>query len=337
MEDFLEKELLYKEDIRRLRSELKTALLEKGRLQQKYDLALQLPSQEVVLPSFLSEYNKTSLQHSIPVLFFSDWHWGEIVDPEEIGYSNKYNLDIARERSEYCLRSFLHFYKDVLKVKSRGMVLILGGDMVSGEIHDEITETNEVHTLESTVDCAGQICGIINELMKYFEEIIIFGVSGNHGRFHPRMRHKKRNSSNFDYMVYSICQMKFQNHSNVQFCLPKSADCSFEIHGLRFLLTHGDLLGGSMTDPIIGAQSALSRGDQKLRKRQESLGDPYDVLVCGHWHQYSSHPRRIINGSLKGYDEFAYQHSFYPEKPIQATWLVEPELGITVNYPIICE
>ena len=129
---------------------------------------------------------------------------------------------------------------------------------------------------------------------------------------------------------------EFKEDPSVRFCIPKSADCFFEIFDKRIMLTHGDLLGGAMTDPIIGALGGISRGDQKLRKRQESLGKPYDILICGHWHQYSLHPRRIINGSLKGYDEFAYQHSFFPETPIQPSWLMQEDIGITVAYPINC-
>lgn len=337
MQDFTEKELLYKEEIRQLRSDLKSSLLEKAKLQQQYELSLQLPSLSITTPPFLLDSSKDTLTDPVPILFLSDWHWGEVVNSAEINYSNHYNLAVAHERAEYCFQEFLHFYKRILRISSKGMVLLLGGDMVSGEIHEELSETNEIHTLEAVTDCAGVITEGIRLLQQCFEEIVVFGVSGNHGRFYQHKRHKKRNSSNFDAMIYSVCQMQFKDDPRVRFCLPKTADCYFEIYENRYMLTHGDLLGGSMSDPIIGALGAISRGDQKLRKRQESLGVPYDVLVCGHWHQYSLHPRRIINGSLKGYDEFAYQHSFYPERPIQATWLVEEGMGITVTHPIFCD
>jgi hypothetical protein len=42
----------------------------------------------------------------------------------------------------------------------------------------------------------------------------------------------------------------------------------------------------------------------------------------------------IINGSLKGYDEYAHAHNFQYEPPQQAMWLTHPDHGITFNMPV---
>jgi hypothetical protein len=56
----------------------------------------------------------------------------------------------------------------------------------------------------------------------------------------------------------------------------------------------------------------------------------------GHWHQYLSTPSLIINGSLKGYDEYAKISNFGFEPPQQALAIVTPERGITFQAPVFC-
>lgn len=46
---------------------------------------------------------------------------------------------------------------------------------------------------------------------------------------------------------------------------------------------------------------------------------------------------RIVNGSLKGYDEYAYAGNFGFEEPKQALWLTHPERGITFQMPVFVE
>jgi hypothetical protein len=60
-------------------------------------------------------------------------------------------------------------------------------------------------------------------------------------------------------------------------------------------------------------------------------------MMCGHWHQYIHLSRLIVNGSLKGYDEYAYQNNFGFEEPQQALFVVHPRHGITYRMPVNCE
>ena len=80
--------------------------------------------------------------------------------------------------------------------------------------------------------------------------------------------------------------------------------------------------------------SPLFIGDARKRKRQMAVWCPYDYMVMGHWHTYLKARGVIVNGSLKGYDEYAYQSNFDFEVPTQAAWLNHPEHGITCRWPI---
>ena len=57
-------------------------------------------------------------------------------------------------------------------------------------------------------------------------------------------------------------------------------------------------------------------------------------MLLGHWHQLIQLERLIVNGSLKGYDEYAYSNNFGFEPPRQALWLTNHDHGITFSIPI---
>ena len=128
---------------------------------------------------------------------------------------------------------------------------------------------------------------------------------------------------------------EFANDKRVTVLVSDGTDVNYSIYGHKYLLTHGDQFSGG--DSIIGAIGPVTRGDSKKRNRESQIGRPYDTLICGHFHQLVIMKKIIINGSLKGYDEYAYAHNFPFEQPQQAMWLTHPEHGITFNMPIFTE
>lgn len=85
---------------------------------------------------------------------------------------------------------------------------------------------------------------------------------------------------------------------------------------------------------MIGALGPIIRGDHKKRSRNAQIGLAYDTMIMGHWHQYIHHGRVIVNGSLKGYDEYASQNNFGFEAPQLALWLTHPRYRITYRMPV---
>jgi hypothetical protein len=57
----------------------------------------------------------------------------------------------------------------------------------------------------------------------------------------------------------------------------------------------------------------------------------------GHWHQDIRLRKLIVNGSLKGYDEYAFANNFPFEPPSQALWMTHPQHGITFSMPVLAE
>lgn len=85
---------------------------------------------------------------------------------------------------------------------------------------------------------------------------------------------------------------------------------------------------------MIGALGPIIRGDHKKRSRNAQIGMSYDTLVIGHWHQLIQTQRLIVNGSLVGYNEHAFNENFGFEAPRQALWITHPGRGITFHMPV---
>lgn len=272
----------------------------------------------------------------VPLLFLSDFHWGEVVHPSQINGVNKFNLAIAHERLNYTIEKAIHLLTILDKGRDYpGIVAVLGGDMISGNIHDELTATNELNTMPTVLDLYGHLIGAIERLAGTFGSVFLPCVSGNHGRDTRKIWGKDRHHTSFDWLLYRFLAKHFQGDKRVSFFVPDSSDALFRIFGTRFLLTHGDQFRGG--DSIIGALGPLTRGNQKKQARNQAIGAEYDVMICGHWHQYIHNARLIVNGSLKGYDEYAYQNNFGFEIPQQALFIVHPRHGITYRMPVGCE
>lgn len=272
----------------------------------------------------------------VPTLFLSDLHWGEVVRPAQIGGVNRFNLAIARERLFFTVQTAIKLLTIVDgERRYPGIVLPLGGDMVSGNIHEELAATNELNTMPTVLDLYDNLVAAIRLLADTFGAVFVPCVGGNHGRDTKKTWAKDRNHTSFDWLLYQFLAKHFAADKRVTFYIPEGSDAFYRVHHTRYLLTHGDQFKAG--DSIIGPIGPLMRGNQKKQARNQAVEAEYDVLLAGHWHQYIHLSRLIVNGSLKGYDEYAYQGNFGFELPTQALWITHPDHGITFRMPVYCE
>lgn len=272
----------------------------------------------------------------IPTLFLSDLHWGEVVKPGQIHGKNAYSVAVAKRRLQQVVSRAIHLCFDyTVNPDYPGIVVALGGDLVSGDIHEELVETNELTSAQTLIDIVGALAWALDMLAARFGRVWVVAVTGNHGRLTHKIRAKNRAFTNFDWVIAQLLQRQFAKDSRFSWLIPDGPDAWFRIYNHRYLLTHGDQFRGG--DGIIGALGPILRGDTKKRARNSNLDLGYDTMLLGHWHQYITLRRVIVNGSMKGYDEYAAQNNFPYEPPIQALWFTHPTLGIIAHWPIFCD
>ena len=287
-------------------------------------------------PQWLLAPSKRPSSPGVPTLMLSDLHWGEVVQASQINNVNRYNLKIAHERMQTIVSTALDLLRIISpKMDYPGIVLPLGGDMISGNIHDELTATNELNTMPTVLDLYGVLIGVISTLADEVGRVFLPCVSGNHGRDTVKIWGKDRHATSFDWLLYCLLAKHFEGDKRITFYIPDGPDAYYRVFGHRYLLTHGDQFRGG--DGVIGALGPIIRGDHRKRSRNGQIDMAYDTMLIGHWHQLIQLTRLIVNGSLKGYDEYAYSNNFGFERPQQALWLTHPQHGITFSMPVHCD
>lgn len=298
------------------------------------EIVRSLDMSELAPPKWLKT-TKTGTNRATLAVMLSDTHFDEVVNPDEMDGLNAYNREIAQMRLQKWATNVVKMARHYLAgVEYDGIVLLLGGDIFSGDIHEELAETNEDTTLSSLLYWSEQIAAAIDLLADEFKNVHVAAVMGNHGRTSRKPRAKLRAKTNFDWLLAKMLERYFKKDERVTFNVPESADVLVSIYGHGQLMTHGDQTTGG--GGIGGIYPPIMRLRARKQQRHLQVGSSFSTLWLGHWHQYLSTPSLIINGSLKGYDEYAMVSNFSYEPPQQALALITPERGITIQAPIFC-
>jgi len=273
--------------------------------------------------------------HGIVCAVLTDTHYGEVVDPREIHRTNAYNPRIAERRTERFFQHFVSLAKDYHRgITYDGAVLFLGGDMFSGDIHDELTETNAETTHESLLHFLDPIERGIKMLADELGSVVVAGVVGNHPRRTHKPRAKRRAVDNADWALYSHIQRDLRPDERIKVFVPRGPDIHVPIHRTVYCLHHGDAYRGG--SGIAGGATALALGHFRRTSLAQSMGRPFDWEVLGHRHTYdvSTRRRQIESGSLKGFDEYANTGVMEFAVPQLAWWISTPEKGPTFHAAI---
>jgi transposase-like protein len=271
---------------------------------------------------------------STPTLLLSDLHWGEVVDQKQMSGVNEYNIEIANRRLKAVINKSISLLRNhITGIEYPGFVLCLAGDMLAGDIHEELRETNDGATFSALLNLLSALIATISLLADEFNHVYVPCVAGNHGRTTRKPRAKQRNVTNLDWLMYQFLALHFQDDKRVFIDSPDSPELTYKVFNHTYHLCHGDQLGKG-GDGIIGSFGPIIRGDHKRRSLQSQLNNPYNTLIHGHYHNYAATQRFISNGSLVGYDEYALANGFGFEIPQQAFWLTHADHGITFSMPV---
>lgn len=271
----------------------------------------------------------------IPTLLLSDLHWGEVVRASEVGGVNEYNMAIARSRLQRVVEKTCDLLRHHVVGNYPGIVVCLGGDMISGSIHDELEQTNDGTVMEQALDLFEHLQTAVITLADEFGRVHIPCVTGNHGRSNRKWQAKRRAALSYEWLVYQFLQRAFSDDERITWDIPDGPDADFDLLGTRYRLTHGDTFKSG--DSMIGPLGPITRGTLKRGRMAAAMNQPFDHLLLGHWHTLIWGANQITNGTLKGFDEFAMTLSITPEPPAQALWLTNEKHGRTIQLPVYAE
>lgn len=315
---------------------LKRAQGHAAELEKKVDLLTAFDSIEAQRPEWAAVPTSTKVNRGIANLLLSDLHLDEVVDLAEMRGKNKYDRQIALQRLRALGANTVKMARDYISgVRFDGLTAWVNGDLVSGNIHEEIRETNDSVDVVDTVDFwVDYLIVLLLGLADHFERVhVVVSGGGNHGRGQKKPPAKGAVRSNFDWLLMRIVYRELKGDDRFTWNIAESLDVRETQYDHRYFMVHGDDFQGG--DQIAGAVRPVMMGDYRTLTMEIVDGEPYDTMLVGHFHQYTTLPRAVINGSLKGYDEYAKRKKFRPEVPKQAFWVTTPEHGPSFHLPIL--
>jgi hypothetical protein len=276
-------------------------------------------------------------KENVAVQLLSDIHFPEIVDPKQVYGLNGYDARIAGIRLQKFFEGGARITNEIFNIPVRGTVQLWIGDMLSGNIHDELLQTNEYSLMEAVLRLAEMlVAGVRLHLDAVDTPLHIVCVPGNHGRLTKKPKAKGYNTDNVDWLLFHLVARELKDEPRVTFQVGTATDHQVNINGFVFHVTHGNQArgGGGMVGPI----APIVRLDVKKRRWAMQTGHDYDYLVTGHFHTFIPNLYGVVvNGSLVGYDEYATSNNLSYQPPQQGYFLVHPTRGITYSTPIFVE
>jgi hypothetical protein len=286
-------------------------------------------------PDWFLEREKQS-NHGVPTLLCSDWHWGETVKASQVNYVNAFDREIAERRVKLLVEKTINLMLvHMAKPKYDYLCIPLLGDMLSGNIHEELRETNWSPITLCLVELRDVLIAAIDKLLDAFKKIHAIWIPGNHGRIDRKPRYKNANYESYEFLLGEMLRHHYTGEKAIHFEIAEGSELLYDVCGTRYLAMHGDgFKGGS---GIAGVLSPMMIGRARKKESAAATNRPFDVMIYGHWHDYKNLSDVIVNGSLKGYDEYALKNNFRFQIPIQALWVTHPDYGITASWPIYLE
>lgn len=267
----------------------------------------------------------------IPELLTSDFQIGEVIRASETDYSFGYDTETFRRRYRRLISTTIDlcFRHAGDGWSYPGIVYARGGDTISGAIHDELAETDDLTPIEAVEVAFEEEAAGIAKLLEAFGRVEVKDCGGgNHDRDTHKPRTKRTTGHSYDRLVSYMLRREFMRDDRVTFQGTLSPDVYFSIYDTRILLTHGDKIGSRGGHGMIGPAATISRGFQKVILEQQALGRPVDMVQCGHFHTPLWLELGICNGCLPGYSEFAKSLRMRPQPPSQFLMFFAAKRGL---------
>jgi hypothetical protein len=253
----------------------------------------------------------------------SDVHMGEEIDAEEILGINKYNPDICRARMN-------RYFEAVCTVGPRwssdtvceGALLAMAGDLISGDIHDELRMTNSLTAHEQVSAVVGVYAAGLKMMLEVYPRVHVVGVPGNHGRTTHKPTAKLYARLSYDILAVSMLAERFRDDPRVTFQFGRSKDQITPVFGRTVFTTHFDKIGTRGGMGFAGPMLPIVRGTKKISEQQASIGRRPDLIQGGHYHTSGNPGNVFANGSVPGYAEFADDIRAVVEPPQQWLYLL---------------
>lgn len=296
-----------------------------------------MTQRDVVVPDWTVP-NPGAVKRAAGLIHLSDLHVGEVVRKEEIGGLNEYNPEVFQRRIRRMFAASIEILpRWAADCVLEGVVIALNGDLISGDIHDELRRTNALTAHEQVALATDELAAGILKVAAAFGAVLVTVTPGNHGRSTEKTHAKRMAALSYDTMVGNILARQFADDERITINLAAGPDILFPLFGWSILQTHGDSMGTGGGQGFAGPELPIVRGGKRIKLSGFASGERYDIILSAHYHTSSNPGTVLANGSVVGYSEYAQRIRGTPEPPMQWLGLIHEKWGLRERVPVVLE
>ncbi|MDO8640223.1 MAG: hypothetical protein Q7R33_01655 [Nitrosarchaeum sp.] len=305
-------------------SQLSEYRREHGKLQVFFDELKDLIPTIAPQPLSITKHKSTKVSSPCcAVMCVNDLHYGAVQDASEVEGFGEFSPEIAKARMTSYTEKALNWVElHRTNYTINELVVLALGDLISGDIHDELRVTN---AFPAPVQCVGAgelIAAQIAALAPHFEKVRVeFVVEDNHARLTKKPQAKEAGLNSFNYIVGYIAKTLLKEHKNVVFNMYPQYEATVTVLNSRYLLCHGHGVMGWAGFPWYGVERKISK--EALKRMNGPDMNKFNRVIGGHWHTPLATPWYWFSGSVSGTDAYDHKQGRH-SVPSQAAWIVHP-------------
>jgi len=277
---------------------------------------------------------KTKKQGCHIGLEFSDLQLGMCISPKDTVNLGGYNFEIFKRRLSHLKEVILTIAAEQRLVRPIKDLIIFGlGDYVEGETIFPVQALFlDLNASDQFIRGAYEIAEFLRDLACHFENVVMYGVWGNHGRLGKKGYNHPR--SNLDYLLLRVLQLRCSGVKNIKIFVSEGPLMAVKIFKQIHVLRHGDDTTGWNGIPFYGMERDTLKHSNLIRL-------PIDHAHVGHHHRQASWEISVMsihmNGSFCGPTPFGISQMKMADRPSQSLFMVHPEHGLNWRIPIWLE
>lgn len=268
----------------------------------------------------------------VAVMRISDGHMGAVQFPDEIEGFNEFNPDLCRSRQvDYAQRfcKWVDITRGAYQIDE--CAVIVTGDLISGDIHEELRVTNAFPSPVQCVRAAEVLVEQMRIVASDFDKVTVhFLVEDNHARLTKKPQAKEAGYNSFNYVVGKIAEIYLSAIDNVEFNIYPQYEKVITVLNRNYLIAHGHGIRGWMGIPWYSIERHV--GKESKARLQIIMDDKskaaevgFHKFVFGHYHTYFETDLYSCCPSVSGTDAYDHKSGRYSE-PGQSGWIVHPKL-----------
>jgi len=273
----------------------------------------------------------------IACMQITDGHMGAVQEADEIEGFNAFDPDVCRARQ-------LDFAKRFCRWSDRNRnshviheaAVLVTGDLISGDIHQELQVTNAFPITVQVVEAAKVLAEQMVMLSQNFTSVDVHFISAdNHGRLTNKPQAKQEGLNSMNYLVGTLAKAYLDKIINVNFNIYPMHEKVVQVGARNYLIAHGHGMRAWMGIPWYSAERKVGKEatarmqlimDQKLK--MADIG--FHKFIFGHFHTPINTTMYSCGGSVQGTDAYDHVAGRYAV-PSQAAWLVHPRYAETAR------